>query len=196
MTFRTGLKGENEGVCVLHVYDHLISLFILFSQNIIHHVVGAMNKRFSPAYMANMIAQSVTSLLGFGSWSAAGLLDTWLRDSLACTHTDLIYFSKGEIPRMFCFSPFQTRPLGKELPSLLTSCDCKGAPAGDGPPSSRQKIWKVTHTGKHKSSLENILVKASCSICRRQYKLQAPYLKGTLHKYGGLYAAEVPYFLD
>lgn len=157
----------------------------------LHSVVGTMNKRLLPAYMVNLISNSAVELLGFHAWSSRMVLDTWLRDSLACTHTDLIFFSRQQEPTLFCFSPFQTRPLGKDLPSLLMNCDC----GVDGSGKGGRKIWEVKHTGHHGSKLKEVVVTARCSYCRRRWQLQEPELPGILVKIGGLYAAEVPYFL-
>lgn len=159
----------------------------------LHCVVGTMNKRLLPAYLVNLVSQSSVTLLGFTTWSGQLLLDTWLRDSLASTHTDLIYFTQKKEPSLFCFSPFQSRPLGKDLPSLLSSCDCSDGPA---PGGTRQKIWRVTHNGHDLSQLKDVVVQASCSFCRRQWILQERNLPGVLHKIAGLYAAEIPYFLE
>ncbi|KAG8721218.1 hypothetical protein FRC08_014951 [Ceratobasidium sp. 394] len=136
-------------------------------------------------------------------WDDTYLMDTWLRDSFACTHSDLIRFAAGHEPALFCFSPFQSRPLGKELPNLLTTCPCQ-KPRSPSPGKHSRKFWKVTHEDLGKKSrgrdgepplLKNIVIKAACSYCGEWWKMQQSDLPGTLHRYGGLYGAKVPYFL-
>lgn len=149
-----------------------------------------MNKRLLIAYLVNLVANSAVELLGYHTWTSRMVLDNWLRDSLACTHTDLIFFTRKAEPTRFCFSPFQTRPLGKDLPSLFASCDCGAVGSGRG-----RKIWDVRHDGHHGKKLKDVLVTVRCSFCGRRWTLQEPQLPGILVKIGGLYAAEVPYFL-
>lgn len=156
-------------------------------------IVGTMNKRLLPSYLVNLISQSAVTLLGFHNWTRQIFLDSWLRDSLASTHTDLIYFARQEEPSYFCFSPFQYRPLGKDLPNLLSTCKCL---AGGYPGGKKQKIWKVTHDGRDLSQLKDVTIQISCSFCRKRWSLREPGLPGVLHKCGGLYGAEIPYFLD
>lgn len=146
--------------------------------------------------MVNLIAQSSITLLGYDSWNDLSVLDMWLRDSLASTHTDLIFFIRDNPPRLFRFSPFQSRPLSKELPSLLSICKCTGSGDATSHKQRKQKIWKVTHTGKHKSLLKNVVVTASCSACQQTWYLKKPDLPGILRKVGGLFAADIPYFLE
>lgn len=152
-----------------------------------------MNKRLVPAYLVGLISKSAVELLGFGEWTTRMVLDNWLRDSPASTHTDLIFFGRQQEPMLFCFSPFQTRPLGKNLPSLLNTCDCKESGRRK---ESRQKIWRVTHTGHLDRRLDEVEVTVRCSLCGREWKLRERGLPGVLVKIGGLYAAEVPYFLE
>lgn len=157
-------------------------------------IVGTMNERLSPAYMVDLAIQTSVSLLGFTSWNGPSLLDMWLRDALACTHTDLIHFARGKPPMLFCFSPFESRPLGKALPNLLMSCKC-GTPIAEGATSRRrQKVWQVRKTGKNGTPLSKVVVTAICTACEQTWKMSEPGLAGRLVKASGLYAAEVPYF--
>jgi hypothetical protein len=146
--------------------------------------------------MLNLVAKASVELLGYRSWTNSGLLDMWLRDGLAAPHTDIICMTRRESPAMWLFSPFQTRPLGKELPSLLMMCTCPQLPraGGEHRPHHIQKIWKVTHDGHHGKLLRDTHVRASCSICKQVWKLPTDHLHGKLHCVGGLYAAIVPYF--
>lgn len=147
--------------------------------------------------MMNLLAKASIELLGYRTWSNVGLLDVWLRDSLAPSHTDIICMTKREAPVMWLFSPFQTRPLGKELPNLLMTCTCPQIfHTGQRvtPVRHVQKVWKVTHNGHHGKPLRETSVRAACSLCKQVWILPTDHLSGTLHCAGGLYAAIVPYF--
>lgn len=161
----------------------------------LHSLVGTMNRRLCAAYLINFVAQSVVPLLGFTTWNADKVLDAWLRDSAACTHTDLIYFGRNEKARVLYFSPFQTRPLGKNLPNLFDSCQCRDHNV-ESPNRGKKKVWKVLHNGVHNRKLSEIVITISCSLCKTKWSLHQPNLPGKLHKVAGLFAAEVPYFYD
>jgi hypothetical protein len=147
--------------------------------------------------MIDLVSKASIDLLGYDAWSPRGLLELWLRHDLASTHTDLICISREEDPELWLFSPFQTRPLGKELPSILMTCSCSSL---DKPGSRRtgnsqtRTIWKVTHNSKHGKALRDIAVKAACSTCKQTWILPTADLVGKLHHTAGLYAAIVPYF--
>ncbi|KAG8734299.1 hypothetical protein FRC10_011774 [Ceratobasidium sp. 414] len=165
-------------------------------------LVGFTNKRLLPCYLVNVITQVSIVLLGFTEWNDTYLMDTWLRDTFACTHSDVIRFATRQEPTLFCFSPFQTRPLGKELPNLLRTCPCK-KPASADPGKRSRKIWKVTHDDVGKKSgkngkptlLKDVVIKATCSYCNAWWKMRQSDLPGTLHRCGGLYCAKIPYFM-
>jgi hypothetical protein len=147
--------------------------------------------------MITMVTKASVQLIGYEGWSINKLMDLWLRDDLAVTHSDLICFSRDEAPVMWLFSPFQSRPLGKELPSVLMTCTC---PSLEKPNTSRlpaervRKLWKVTHNAKPGKPLREVEVKASCTVCKQVWKLPTEALHGELRYVGGLYAAIVPYF--
>lgn len=123
------------------------------------------------------------------------MLESWLTDG-ACNHSDLIYFPKQGTVEMWCFSPFQTRPLGKELPSLLQTCTCPNPrpPKDTKSAEGSRRIWRVVHNGKDRSALKDVEVLALCSACGQTWKLPTEHLDGQLRKLGGLFAAVVPYF--
>lgn len=172
-------------------------IITLCREGLIQTVVGCFNQKLAPAFMLGMVAKASVQLIGYEGWSTPKLLDLWLLDDLAATHSDLICFSRNEAPVMWLFSPFQTRPLGKELPSVITTCTCTLTEITNSsrPAHERvRRIWKVTHDGKDGKPLRDIKVKVRCSACKQFWYLQTKYLQGKLHRMGGLYAAVVPCF--
>jgi hypothetical protein len=160
-------------------------------------MVGCLSTKLATAYMVNLVAKSTVETAGYDAWTAAGLLELWLSDSMSCTHTGLICLEKEVEPIMWLFSPFQTRPLGKELPSLLTTCTCPLLRTQQGEQQElrrSRKVWTVTHTGRDGMPLREVRVTASCSICKQGWRLGAEGLAGQLVRSRGLYAAVVPYF--
>lgn len=160
-------------------------------------LVGCFNSKLAPAYMINLVSRCTIETAGYDEWTTAALLDMWLTDELASTHSDLICMARGQVPEMWLFSPFQTRPLGKELPSLLTACSCPllSRNQQDGAPLRRsRKIWTVTHDGQHGKLVRETTVKVACSVCKQGWILPSQHLLGRLHMAGGLYAVVAPYF--
>ncbi|CAE6361975.1 unnamed protein product [Rhizoctonia solani] len=160
--------------------------------NTFDSIVGMLNERLNPCYLASFVAKVSTQLLGYDHWDQQSVMDVWLRDTLACTHTDLVYFGKEEKAQIFLFSPMQSRPLGRELPSIHMTCKC--VPGNDN--RSRRKTWIVKHRSFQGMDLNHIDINIRCSQCRSSYDLRASDHQGTLVKIGGLYAALVPYFLS
>jgi hypothetical protein len=147
--------------------------------------------------MLNLVSRSSIETAGYTEWTASALFKLWLNESQACTHTGLICMEREKPPVMWLFSPFQTRPLGKELPSLLMTCTCPLLRTGpEGGETLGRKVWAVTHNGRDGMLLRNVKVTAACSICRQGWELDSRNLDGHLRRSGGLYAAVVPYFAD
>ncbi|KAG9103187.1 hypothetical protein FRC06_011844 [Ceratobasidium sp. 370] len=76
-------------------------------------LVGCLNKKLTPAFMINLVTGLTTSLVGTDESPGEEMLNCWLNDGMACSHTDLIYMAKGLPPSMWLFSPFKSRPLGE-----------------------------------------------------------------------------------
>lgn len=156
--------------------------------------------------MIELVSQAVVDLLGYSTWKRDLVMDLWIRNTLSNGHTDLIYFERNRQPEMFFFSPFQTRPLGISLPSLLSHCPCMTEqpedslmhedqqPERQGATKGVRKIWRVDHKGKMHMALGQVQIKLRCTCCKRTWKIQKPDLKGVLWKSGGLYASVVNYF--
>ncbi|KAG8752788.1 hypothetical protein FRC11_008027, partial [Ceratobasidium sp. 423] len=126
-------------------------------------IVGCMNKKLTPAFLIPLIGKLTMSIAGEEPCSQ-DILDCWLSDGVVCNHTDLIYLERGIPATLWLFSPFGSRPLGKELPHLLVSCTCKrGRTLEGGNSQQNRKIWKVSHDAKHGRLLKDITVKATCS---------------------------------
>jgi hypothetical protein len=180
------------------MFPELVSdLFTTDSHKLFETIVGCFNEKLSPAYMLTMVSKASVQLIGYEGWSITKLLDLWLRDDLAVTHSDLICFSKDAGPVTWLFSPFQSRPLGKELPNILMTCTCPTLDKSNSshmPSEHVRKVWKVTHNAKPGKLLREIEVKASCSVCKQLWKLPTETLHSELRHVSGLYAAIVPYF--
>ncbi|KAG9093506.1 hypothetical protein FS749_014268 [Ceratobasidium sp. UAMH 11750] len=160
-------------------------------------LIGCLNKKLAPAFIINLVARVTTSLVGADESPGQEVLNCWLSEALACGHTDLIYMTKGLPPCMWIFSPFNSRPLGKELPNLLGVCSCQQERVpGGGNQLSLRKFWIVSHEGSahHGKPLREVRVKATCSRCAQTWIMPVDDLDGHLHIHGGLYAVVVPYF--
>jgi hypothetical protein len=148
-------------------------------------------------YMITMVTKALVQLISYEGWSIDKLMDLWLRDALAVMHSDVICFSRDEAPIRWLFSPFQSHPLGKELPSILLTCTCLSLEKSNMsclPAEHVCKIWKVTHNAKPGKPQCKVEVKASCTISKQVWMLPTEALHGKLCHVGGLYAVIAPYF--
>ncbi|CAE6494119.1 unnamed protein product [Rhizoctonia solani] len=122
-------------------------------------IVGCLNRRMSPGFMVNMISKLSTHLLEQDEWAWEVMFETWLTDSIARTHSDLLCLAPGRSAEMWLYAPFQSRPLGKPLPDLLQVCNCPKL-VGDSSNISAgaipRKQWKVTHEGKAGRSIRDL----------------------------------------
>lgn len=96
---------------------------------------------------------------------------------------------------MWLFSPFDSHPLGKELPHLLTVCSCQRNSdlAGQCQKADR-KVWIVSHDAQDGMLLRDVVVKAKCSVCRQMWMLPTEHFAGNVYCHAGRYAAIVPIF--
>jgi hypothetical protein len=157
-------------------------------------LVGCLNKKLAPAFLVNLVARITTTLAGNEEYASETIRDCWLSDGVACTHTDIIYMTRGKRPLMWLFSPFASRPLGKELPHLLRICSCQRNDQRDERSARGRKFWVVSHNASDGMALQDIVVKASCSLCKQMWVLPTEHLAGNIYRHAGLYAAIVPYF--
>ncbi|KAG8719760.1 hypothetical protein FRC09_010665 [Ceratobasidium sp. 395] len=159
-------------------------------------LLGCLNLKLAPAFMVNFVARATTMTARKGQLQRFDFLNCWLSDGVACPHTDLLYMAPFQLPSMWLFSPFDSRPLGKELPHLLTVCACRpdSRQAADQTVRSARKVWIVDHHAKPDMQLRDVTVKARCSLCKKQWVLENGELDGVLYKSCGLWAAIVPYF--
>ncbi|GAB1516961.1 hypothetical protein RhiTH_000004 [Rhizoctonia solani] len=153
-------------------------------------LVACLNKKLLPVYMFNWLNKATKALAEEPNTVQKTLRLSWLRDSIAPSHSDLLFMSNGHAAEMWLYAPFQSRPLGRPLPSLLSVCPC----SSEGKNQRRKKIWKVDHNGKSGKQLCNVEVKAICRACRQKWPLPQEDMKGILVKVNGVYAAIVPYF--
>ncbi|KAG8795541.1 hypothetical protein FRC12_012980 [Ceratobasidium sp. 428] len=158
-------------------------------------LVGCLNKKLSPAYLANLMVMFSWNLAGQPGDAKKTLHHTWMKESIACSHTDLLYMAPGKAPEMWLYAPFQSRPLGKPLPNVFSVCPCsKSTDPADDTTVARRKIWKVEHKGRPGSKLGDVKVRAICQGCKQAWPLAYEALQGTLVKIAGVYGAVVPYF--
>ena len=160
-------------------------------------MIGCMNKKLSATYMFNFLTK-VTKALAERQDDVSKVVQlTWIRDSIAPVHSDLLCVARDRAPEMWLYAPFQSRPLGKALPSLLSVCPCSAEPMGQeqaGGVERRRKLWKVTHDGRPGVQLRDVKVRAVCRACRREWLLPQGELAGRLIRVNDVYAAVVPFF--
>ncbi|KAG8736717.1 hypothetical protein FRC10_009026 [Ceratobasidium sp. 414] len=160
-------------------------------------LLAAMNIKLCAVYMLNLLARLSTRMVDPDPNATETMFQTWLTDSLAPSHTDILCLARGSAPTLWLYAPFQSRPLGKPLPSIMSMCTCPGVPAGEHKRLRRlnsRKAWEVDHNGADGAALRNVVVKATCTVCRQVWRLPSEHMAGTLRKYSGTFAAMVPYF--
>ncbi|KDN43800.1 hypothetical protein RSAG8_05793, partial [Rhizoctonia solani AG-8 WAC10335] len=146
--------------------------------NLVHTVIGCLNEKLTPAFLVCFLGKLTTSMAD-DVVSAGEVVECWLSDDIAVSHTDLIYLEKLSPPLMWLFSPFDSRPLGKELPHLLSVCKCKREQQEGGHQQQKdRKVWRVSHNAAHGVPLNEVQVKVSCSLCRQMWVLPSEHLTG------------------
>ncbi|KAB5588351.1 hypothetical protein CTheo_8204 [Ceratobasidium theobromae] len=168
-----------------------------FERGPLDTLLGAMNTRMCVAYTINLIARLSTCMVDGDSDAMETMFRLWLTDSVAVSHTDMLCFARGGEPTLWLYAPFQSRPLGMPLPSIMTTCSCPDLNIAEHRTLRRlksRKAWEVDHNGADGVALRDVAVKASCTVCRQVWPLPADHLAGTLRKYAGNFAAVVPYF--
>ena len=156
-------------------------------------VIGSLNDKLSPAFLVPLLGK-LTTRQAHEKLSAEEVVQCWLSDDIAVSHTDLIYLERLSPPVMWLFSPFDSRPLGKELPHVLSACKCKRGLQGSDSRQSDRKVWKVSHNATDGKRLDEVEIKVSCSLCGQMWKLPSEHLKGKVYNYAGLYSSIVPFF--
>jgi hypothetical protein len=167
------------------------------SQGPFSTLLGTMNTKLSVAYMVNLMARLSTRTVDPDPCATETMFQMWLTDSVAASHTDILCLARGSAPMLWLYAPFQSRPLGKPLPNIMAACSCPGVPDVE-PKALRRlnsrKAWEVDHNGADGVELCDVVVKATCTVCRQLWPLPSEHLAGTLRKYAGSFAALVPYF--
>ncbi|CAE6434934.1 unnamed protein product [Rhizoctonia solani] len=126
---------------------------------VLDSLLSFFNIKLAPAFVAGMIARMTTGLARRGvTWARSTHINTWLTDSVACGHSDILYMDRFNPPHMWLFSPFDSRPLGKELPHLMEMCKCtqQKEPSEDERRRRTRKVWMVSHNGKTGTALREI----------------------------------------
>lgn len=170
----------------------------LFRGATFENVVGFLNDRLAPALVICTVAGFIADSLGLNEDFRKAVLESWMRDEMAPTHTDLVLFSSNPSERceVFMFSPLQTRPLGRQLPSVLEICSCKPDASQKGARAKRN--WRVIHNlGNRKSKMLKDIrnLQVMCESCKKIWTLETEHMPGTLEELGGLYFVCVPYFV-
>lgn len=158
-------------------------------------LIGALNTKLCIGYVVNLAARLSTKLVDHDPHVREKMFQTWLTD-LAASHTDIICLVRGSEPMLWLYAPFQSRPLGKPLPSVISTCSCPGIAPGERLNLRRlnsRKAWEVDHNGKDGVLLRDVVLKATCTVCRQVWPLPSEHMAGTLRQYTGTYAAIVPY---
>ncbi|CUA72954.1 alpha-mannosidase [Rhizoctonia solani] len=168
------------------------------SMGTLDSITGCLNRKMSPGFMVNMMASMSTRLVEKSDWAWETMFEVWLTDSIARTHSDLLYLAPSRPAEMWLYAPFQSRPLGKPLPDLLQVCHCSklegSSASSDGTVGRKQ--WKVTHEGKGGQPISQIKVKAACSRCKQHWQLPSADMVGDLKNMGGQYGVRIPYFIS
>lgn len=160
------------------------------------HLVGFLNTRLAPSLLTSMLPWVVVESLGRDESFASALVEHWMCDEMASTHTDVILLSPGTLPELYLFAPFQSRPLGRPLPSIVHTCLCPSIkkPA----PSDTSKKWIVKHNIRKSAETSDgtscVDIRVRCSRCQAQWDLDTKDFPGKLIGVGGLYYARLPYF--
>ncbi|KAF8595563.1 hypothetical protein BDV93DRAFT_514897 [Ceratobasidium sp. AG-I] len=159
-------------------------------------LTGCLNLKLAPGFMLSLVARMSIALMAESQWEVNHMFTCWLSDGIACNHSDLIVMVKNQPPVMWLFSPFDSRPLGKELPGLLSVCSCPQLDTwvNGQERRKRRKVWLVKHDAADGKLLKDVEVRAMCSVCLQTWVLPTDHLQGELRKACGLYAAVVPYF--
>lgn len=155
-----------------------------------------MNPKLCVGYVVNLAARLSTKMVDPDPHATETMFQTWLTDSVAASHTDIICFARGSEPMLWLYAPFQSRPLGKPLPSVMSTCSCPDVPSGERLRLRRlnsRKAWEVDHNGADGVRLREVAVKATCTVCRQVWRLPSEHMAGTLRKCSGTFAAIVPY---
>jgi hypothetical protein len=181
-----------------------LSIINTLTVSCVHHsespfdtLLGAMNTKLSVAYMVNLMARLSTRMVDPDPRVTETMFHMWLTDSVAASHTDMLCLARGSEPILWLYAPFQSRPLGKPLPSIMSTCSCPDRSAAE-PVTLRRaksrKEWEVDHNGADGMALHDVVVKATCTVCRQMWPLPSEHLAGTLRKHAGSFAAVVQYF--
>ncbi|CAE6464675.1 unnamed protein product [Rhizoctonia solani] len=160
-------------------------------------MIWCLDKDISTSFFATFLANLSTNRAGDSKEMGTVILNSWLGDDIVCHHSNMLYMERDTRPMMWCYSPFQSRPLGKPLPDLSRVCSCPGLDIDRSDSDSEEqgrKFWHVSHNAKHGMLLKDIVAKAECSICGRHWPLPTENLAGSMHCYNGRYAAVIPYW--
>lgn len=157
-------------------------------------VMGCLNEKLAPAFIVCFLGK-LTTVTADNILSPEDAVECWLSDDIAVSHTDLICLQQSLPPVIWLFSPFGSRPLGKELPHLLNVCKCKREhQEGSQQQQKDRKVWKVSHNAAHGVPLNQVEVKVTCSLCRQMWVLPSEHLTGQVYTHAGLYSAIIPFF--
>jgi hypothetical protein len=160
-------------------------------------LLGAMNPKLSMAFMGNLMAHLSTQMVDPDPCATETMFQIWWSDSVAASHSNILCIACGNEPMLWIYAPFQSQPLGKPLPSIMSMCSCPGLPVGELKPLRRAKShkeWEVDHNGADGVALCNVVVKATCTLCQQVWLLPSEHLARMLRKYSRNFAALMPYF--
>ncbi|QRV74571.1 Hydrocephalus-inducing protein [Ceratobasidium sp. AG-Ba] len=170
----------------------------LDSEQRFDYMLGCYNTRLAPAFVVNLAAKLSTTVMDSLLHGGVEAFRAWVTDSLAFSHSDLIFLAPNIKPELWFYAPMQSRPLGKPLPDLLAVCSCPNGPLeGRSVRRGSRKVWDVRYEGAvDRAKLRDVRVNARCSVCRQQWPLPSEHLSGVLRQYMSSYVAVVPYFFE
>jgi hypothetical protein len=110
----------------------------------------------------------------------------WLKSHELYHLTNLVIFPNDQPPVMLLASPFDTAPLGRQLPDIDSICSCIQTKH-----HAEKKRWLVQHNASDGSNIQDIHMSAQCSNCHCVWSLRTDGMKGVLHEAAGRYGLEV-----
>lgn len=114
------------------------------------------------------------------------LIHSWLLSRTLRLSSNLVQFAKQGEPTLIVSSPWETRPLGRPLPDINSTCDCRSSDR-----SHPHRRWNVSHTAVEGMQASAVDIRVECSACWRRWDLPTSTCTGIIHEHGGLYVVEI-----
>jgi hypothetical protein len=144
----------------------------------VEHVVLCLNRQLTPSLFGTFLSWVVVEHLGLDLNFESVLVNYWMHNELASAHTDSVLISHRSSPTIFLFAPFQSRPLGKQLLSILHSCDCPSIKETDNLVQKKyyigqeHKLWRKNYDDPG-IPLARFDLTLSCTWCGQKWELNS-----------------------